>query len=90
MPSDAQTTRAFGEGQAFHNGPLILDEATNIGIGTEYMQYWIDISSSIEAAYKKYRGLPNGVYYAKINACAKQLRGSPDSMDALYGMVKVK
>ncbi|WP_423391939.1 lytic transglycosylase domain-containing protein [Burkholderia sp. LMG 21824] len=90
MPSDAQTKQAFSEGAALHNSPAIFDEATNIQIGTEYMQYWIDQSSSIEDAYKKYRGVSNGIYYQKISAAAKRLAADPDSMQVLRDMVKIK
>ncbi len=54
------------------------------------MQYWIDRSSSIEEAYKKYRGVSNGIYYQKISAAAKKLAADPDSMQVLRDMVKVK
>ncbi|MGE8485020.1 MAG: transglycosylase SLT domain-containing protein [Pseudomonas sp.] len=88
MPSDKQTKDAFDEGQRLYAAGKLFDEATNIQIGTEYMQYWIDISSSIEEAYKKYRGLSNGVYYKKISACAAKLAASPDSMQILRDNIK--
>jgi len=88
MPSDPQTKTAFAEGAAMHNSEQIYDEATNIQLGTEYMQYWIDSSRSIEDAYKRYRGVANGIYYKKIDACAARLKGSPDSMQLLREMVK--
>lgn len=88
MPSDLQTKQAFADGKAFYDSGDIVDEAKNIQIGTEYMQYWIDISTSIEEAYKKYRGLSNGVYYKKISACAAKLAASPDSMQVLRDTLK--
>ncbi len=87
-PSDEQTKVVFAEGKAFHASASIFDEAKNIQLGTEYMQYWIDVSSSIEEAYKKYRGLSNGVYYKKISACATKLATSPDSMQVLRDNIK--
>lgn len=88
MPSDKQTKVAFEEGAKFHSSEDIFDEAKNIQIGTEYMQYWIDTSDSIEDAYKRYRGLSNGIYYKKISACAEKMKSNPDSMQPLLDMVK--
>ncbi|MHC8344076.1 lysozyme family protein [Pseudomonas sp. RT6P73] len=88
MPSDPLTKQAFADGEAFYKSGALFDEAKNIQIGTEYMQYWIDISSSIEEAYKKYRGLSNGVYYKKISACATKLAAKPDSMQVLRDNLK--
>lgn len=82
-PSDDQTEEAFAAGAAFYASQSIWDEAQNIQLGTEYMQYWLDISSSTEEAYKKYRGKTNGIYYKKISECAKKLAANPDSMDVL-------
>ncbi|MFJ4194003.1 lytic transglycosylase domain-containing protein [Pseudomonas sp. NPDC089534] len=87
-PSDPQTQEAFKAGAEFYDSPAIWDEAQNIQIGTEYMQYWLDISSSTEEAYKKYRGIPNGVYYRKISDCAKKLAANPNSMDILRNTLK--
>jgi len=88
MPSDAQTRAAFEAGAALHGSASIFDEATNIRLGTEYMQYWVDTSSSISAAYARYRGVANGIYYKKISACAERLQGDPTSMQLLREMVK--
>ena len=90
MPTDAQTKQAFSDAAAMHDSPEMFDEATNIQLGTEYMQYWIDRSSSIEDAYKAYRGVPNGLYYKKISAAATKLAADPDSMQVLRDMVKTK
>jgi hypothetical protein len=73
-----------------HDSPEIFDEATNIQLGTEYMQYWLDRSSSIEDAYKAYRGVDNGIYYKKISAAATKLAADPDSMQVLRDMVTTK
>ncbi len=73
MPSDSQTHQLFTEAAAVHASSQLTDEATNIGLGTEYMQYWIDKARSVEGAYKLYRGLANGIYYQKIKACADKL-----------------
>lgn len=88
MPSDAQTQAAFAEGAALHDSNAIFDEATNIGLGTEYMQYWLDTSPSIAAAYARYRGVSNGIYYKKISECAERLHADPTSMQLLREMVK--
>ncbi|WP_084688552.1 lysozyme family protein [Paraburkholderia oxyphila] len=88
MPSNRQTEDAFAQGVAMHGSPGMFDEATNIQLGTEYMQYWIDISSSIEHAYKRYRGVANGIYYRKISACAAKLKDDPESMQPLRDMFK--
>ncbi|WP_206958118.1 transglycosylase SLT domain-containing protein [Trinickia acidisoli] len=87
-PSDKQSQEAFQEAVAFHGAPQIFDEPTNIQLGTEYMQYWVDTTSTIEDAYKKYRGVENGIYYKKIRACADKLKDDPDSMQPLRDMVK--
>lgn len=88
MPSNTQTHQVFDEGAAFQAGSGLFDEATNIQFGTEYMQYWIDTSSSLEAAYKRYRGEPNGIYYQKISACAAKLKNDPESMQPLRDIFK--
>jgi soluble lytic murein transglycosylase-like protein len=88
MPSDAQTHQIFAEAAAVHGSSQLNDDATNIGLGTEYMQYWIDKASSVDGAYKLYRGLSNGIYYQKIKTCADKLRADPDSMQSLRDMVK--
>lgn len=90
MPSDKDTKAAFEEGAALHSSKKIFDEDTNIQLGTEYMQYWIDTSDSVEDAYKSYRGLANGIYYQKISRCAAQLKSAPEPMQLqlLKEMVK--
>ena len=88
MPSDEVTAEAFKEAKELHKSPLIMDEATNIQIGTEYMQYWLDTTSTIEDAYKKYRGQTNGIYYRKIKAAADKLSNNPQSMQILLEMVQ--
>lgn len=88
MPSDAQTKAAFAEGSAMYDSAAIFDEATNIQLGTEYMQYWLDTSPSIQAAYARYRGLSNGIYYKKISTSAARLHDDPTNMQILRDMVK--
>jgi soluble lytic murein transglycosylase-like protein len=90
MPSDSQTERAFADGLTMHNSPQIFEPATNIQLGTEYMQYWVDQTPTIDAAYKRYRGKSNGIYYNKIKACADRLTHDPDNMELLRDMVKVQ
>lgn len=88
MPSDTQTHQLFLQAGTVHDSSALLDDAANIGLGTEYMQYWIDKANSVDGAYKLYRGLSNGIYYQKIRACADKLRADPDSMQSLRDMVK--
>jgi soluble lytic murein transglycosylase-like protein len=88
MPSDTQTHQLFAEAATVHASSQLNDDATNIGLGTEYMQYWIDKAHSIDGAYKLYRGLSNGIYYQKIKGCADKLRADPDAMQPLRDMVK--
>ena len=88
MPGDAQTHQLFAEAAAVHASSQLTDDATNIGLGTEYIQYWIDKAHSVDGAYKLYRGLSNGIYYQKIKRCADSLRADPDSMQSLRDMVK--
>jgi hypothetical protein len=83
MPSDKDAHTAFAEGAAVYDSGQILDEATNIQIGTEYLQYWIDTLGSIPDGYKGYRGVGNGEYYRKISTCAEALAANPNSMQAL-------
>jgi soluble lytic murein transglycosylase-like protein len=88
MPSDAQTHQLFAEAAAVHSSSQLTDDATNIGLGTEYMQYWIEKAHSVDGAYKLYRGLSNGIYYQKIKGCADKLRADPESMQSLRDMTK--
>ena len=88
MPSDTQTRQIFVEAAAVHGSRQLNDDATNVGLGTEYMQYWIDNASSVAGAYKLYRGLSNGICYQKIRSCADKLRADPESMQLLRDMVK--
>ncbi len=90
MPSDTQTKAAFKEGEEMHNDPKIFDEATNIKLGTEYMDYWVETTDSIETAYKKYRGKGNGIYYSKIKSASDELKKAPNSMQILLDMVSIK
>lgn len=88
MPSDVQTQQLFAEAAEVHASSKLNDDATNIELGTEYMQYWIDKAHSVDGAYKLYRGLSNGIYYQKIKTCADKLRVDPDNMQLLRDMVK--
>jgi hypothetical protein len=40
------------------------------------------------AAYIKYRGVTNGIYYRTIKACADRLENDPENMQLLRDMVK--
>ncbi len=88
MLHNLEELQAFREGSTFHASPDIFDDAQNIQIGTECMQYWIDTTPSIDDAYKRYRGRTNGIYYRKIGICAAKLKSTPDSMQPLREMTK--
>ncbi|ECA8973240.1 lytic transglycosylase domain-containing protein [Salmonella enterica subsp. enterica serovar Omuna] len=92
MPSDAATQKAFAEADVFYNSENMYDEAENVKIGTEYMQYWMDKNkNNVVEAYKDYRGgTRNGIYYNKIKSCADKLKLQPNNMQLLRDMVKVK
>jgi soluble lytic murein transglycosylase-like protein len=87
MPSDKDTAAAFKEADKLHASADIFDEATNIKLGTEYMQYWLDVTDTVEAAYKRYRGVNNGVYYKKIKAAADKLAKDPENMQILLDLI---
>jgi len=76
------------EGKDFHDSPQMLDAATNIQYGTEYLQYCIDLKGSISAGYQKYRGPEEHDYYSKISACAVKLKNNPNSIQPLVDMNK--
>lgn len=84
----------YEEADAFHDSPEFVSEATNIQIGTAYLQVLIDKRTAdrsadpISEAYKDYRGTRNGIYYTKIKSAADQLKASPNSMEILRKMVK--
>lgn len=84
----------YRDADAFHASIEFLDEATNIQVGTKYLQALIDKATGeanpepIAEAYKDYRGIRNGIYYDKIRVAADKLRGMPDSMQILREMEK--
>lgn len=84
----------FREADEFHDSDQILDEATNIRVGTAYLQALIEkrtaahSSDPVAEAYKDYRGVHNGIYYSKIKAAAENLAANPESMQVLRDMVK--
>ena len=84
----------YREADAFHDSDQILDEATNIRVGTAYMQALIEKRTAdhsadpVGEAYKDYRGVRNGIYYSKIKAAAEKLTANPESMQVLRDMVK--
>ncbi|MBD9629353.1 transglycosylase SLT domain-containing protein [Pseudomonas sp. PDM19] len=81
------------EADRYHAGEALWDEAKNIQTGTEYLQILINqqrqrnASTPIEEAYKKYRGLSNGIYYRKIKSAAQLLKSRPNDMKILQDMV---
>jgi hypothetical protein len=84
----------YHEADALHDSPKLIDEATNIRIGTSYLQALIDKQTAhhsadpIAEAYKDYRGIRNGIYYKKIKEAADKLAANPESMQVLRDMVK--
>lgn len=87
MPSDSMTKTAFADGDKMYESGQLTDEATNIQLGTEYMQYWLDKSPNQRAAYVSYRGDGGKEdYYERIKACADKLDQSPDNVQILYSL----
>lgn len=84
----------YRDADTFHDGPELVDEAVNIRTGTAYLKALIDKRTAdgsrdpVAEAYKDYRGLRNGVYYAKIKAASEKLKADPESMQVLREMVK--
>jgi hypothetical protein len=82
----------YAEADAFHASPAFIDEATNIQMGTRYLQALIDKArrekraDPIAEAYMDYRGVRNGVYYRKIAAAEDRLKRDPDDIAALQAM----
>jgi len=85
-------TVLYAEADAFHASPAFIDEATNIQMGTRYLQALIDRArrekraDPIAEAYMDYRGVRNGIYYRKICAAAERLKRKPDDVEALHAM----
>ena len=82
----------YAEADAFHASPAFIDEATNIQMGTRYLQALIDRArrekraDPIVEAYMDYRGVRNGIYYRKIYAAAERIKRNPDDFEALRAM----
>ena len=82
----------YAEADAFHASPAFIDEATNIQMGTRYLQALIDRAKRekradpIVEAYMDYRGVRNGIYYRKIRAAADRLKSDPDDIGALRAL----
>jgi hypothetical protein len=82
----------YAEADAFHASPAFIDEATNIQMGTRYLQALIDKArrekrpDPVAEAYMDYRGVRNGIYYRKIRAAAERLERDPDDVGALQAM----
>lgn len=83
----------YAAADAFHHSAAFIDEATNIQVGTRYLQALVDKATRekrpdpVAEAYLDYRGVRNGVYYCKIKAAAAKLKRDPDAFDALREMV---
>ncbi len=84
----------FAAADRYHDSSEFLEEAKNIEAGTSYLQVLIDrertkgAADPISEAYKDYRGVRNGIYYAKIKAAADKLAKAPEDMEILRGMVR--
>ena len=84
----------YREADEFHDSDQILDEATNMRVGTAYMQALIEKRTAdhsadpVGEAYKDYRSVRNGIYYSKIKAAAEKLTANHESMQVLRDMVK--
>jgi hypothetical protein len=92
-PAQRRTEPAlYAAADAFHRSAAFIDEATNIQVGTRYLQVLIDRATRaghadpVAEAYRDYRGVRNGVYYAKIAAAAAGLMRDPDAINALRQM----
>ncbi len=84
----------FVDADRFHDSPDFVDDTKNIQLGTTYMQILVDRANArgaadvISEAYKDYRGVRNGIYYAKIKAAADELSQALENMEILRKMVK--
>jgi hypothetical protein len=82
----------YAEADAFHASPAFIDEATNIQMGTRYLQALIDrarrahAADPVAEAYMDYRGVRNGIYYRRVCVAAERLTRKPDDMEALHAM----
>jgi hypothetical protein len=82
----------YAEADAFHASAAFIDEATNIQMGTRYLQVLVDRArrahcpDPVAEAYMDYRGVRNGIYYRKIRAAADRLERDPDDIGALRAM----
>ncbi|SDZ29931.1 hypothetical protein SAMN04487939_13410 [Lysobacter sp. yr284] len=83
----------YKRADTFHASSAMVDEGTNIAMGTEYLQMLINVQKKKKAAdpiaeaYKEYRDKDNGVYYKKISDAAALLKKNPESMQVLLDMV---
>lgn len=90
-PSDVQKKKAFEEADADYAKGVLYQEATNIQVGTEYLQYWLDKSGGdVAKAYSGYRGPKEPTYYSKIKTTADKLRADPNSVKPLLEMKDLK
>jgi hypothetical protein len=83
MPNEAQSNAAFAQADALYGSDDMVDEATNIQLGTEYLQYWLTKLHDEAQAYAKYRGTPDP-YYQPISMCASQLDADPENVQILH------
>lgn len=86
-PTDVEKKKAFDDADVDYAKGVLFDEAKNIQIGTEYIQYWLDKSNgNIAKAYVGYRGPDEPTYYSRIKTTADKLRADPNSVKPLLEM----
>ncbi|MBW8811529.1 MAG: transglycosylase SLT domain-containing protein, partial [Lysobacter sp.] len=86
-PTDVEKKKAFDDADVDYAKGVLFDEAKNIQIGTEYIQYWLDKSNGdIAKAYVGYRGPDEPTYYSRIKTTADKLRADPNSVKPLLEM----
>lgn len=81
--SDIKSNVAKQQGSIAFESESIFDEATNIQMGTEYLQYQIDRTGSEMEGYIAYRGMRTQ-YFDVINNCADNLSRDADNVQVLH------
>lgn len=89
-----KTDSLYTEADHSHDSAQFVEDATNVQTGTEYLALLVRnaqgtaATDAVAAAYIKYRGVSNGIYYRKIKACADRLKDDPENMQLLRDMVR--
>lgn len=90
-PTDVQKKQAFTDADVDYAKGVLYQEATNIQIGTEYLQYWLDKNGGdVAKGYAGYRGPGEPTYYSKIKITADKMRADPNSVKPLLEMKDLK